>query len=108
MKTEMELVDNAIAMLQAFKDGKKLKYFLPAGSKPQLVDGATHLMQIICYGYEITIAPEPKEHWAVVAGDGNQTIFMDEEKAKAACERWGGRPSILSPYTLEHYRQVMP
>ena len=108
MKTEMELVDNAIAMIQAYKAGKKLTYTDPPHGTPKKFFGAQHLICLIGYGYEITIAPEPKEHWAVVAGDGNQTIFMDEEKAKAACERWGGRPSILSPYTLEHYRQVMP
>ena len=107
MKTQIEIIDHAMTMLQAFKDGKKLMFEF-TDCCPAKVESFEHLLDRISRGYEITIAPEPKKLWRVVNANGGSVIFIDEEEAKAACEKWDGRHSILSPYTLEHYVQVMP
>ena len=108
MKTEMELVDNAIAMIQAYKAGKKLTYTDPPHGTPKKFFGAQHLICLIGYGYEITIAPEPKEIWRVIDKNGRSKDFGNKENADRARINYDVTYACFAPHTIEHYMQVMP
>ena len=108
MKTQIEIIDHAMTMLQAFKDGKKLTY-LPSPGKPQSVAGAAHLISVIDCEYEITIAPEPLECFVTsYLGDNSVRVpstmqHPSEEAAKEFARRFFGDSA-----KVHRMREVLP